>query len=98
MKLAVIKRMAKGSVEPLFWVATFIAAVFGTSALIGNFTEYTTKEAYPFVWAAFSLGVLAYWAYGWTKWNMEWEQRQVERELKYTKETQTDSWEFTVAK
>ena len=85
MKFNVIKRMAKGSVEPLMWVGVFMLAVIGTSKAIGAYTEYTASQAYPFVWISYAVAVLLYWAYGYTKWNMEWEQRQIERDLKYTK-------------
>ena len=73
--------MAKGAVQPLFWVAVFMAAVFGTSYAIAASTEYTVSQAYPFVWITYAVGVLLYWAYGYTKWSMELEQRQIEREL-----------------
>ena len=79
--LSVVKRMAKGSVEPLFWLVVFFGAVFGTTGLIANFTQTDPKEVYVLVWLAYAVAVGLHWAYGYTKWNMEWEQRQIEREL-----------------
>jgi len=73
--------MAKGAVEPLLWAVAFVAAVVGTTALIANVTGYNPEEVYMFVWLAYAVAVGLYWAYGYTKWNMEWEQRQIEREL-----------------
>lgn len=73
--------MAAGSVQPLFWVVVFFGAVFGTTGLIANLTGSNPKEIYMFVWSAYAIGVLLYWAYGWTKWSMEFEQRQIERKL-----------------
>ena len=79
--LSVVKRMAKGAVEPLFWIIVFFGAVTGTSYLIADLTGYDVKQVYMFVWLAYAVAVGLYWAYGWTKWSMEFEQRQIEREL-----------------
>ena len=79
--LSVVKRMAAGSVQPLFWLLVFFAAVVGTTGLIASLTQTNPKEIYLFVWLAYAVAVGLYWAYGYTKWNMEWEQRQIEREL-----------------
>ena len=94
---AVVKRMAAGSVQPLFWLLVFFGAVVGTTGLIANLTQTDPKEIYLFVWLAYAGAVGLYWAYGYTKWNMEFEQRWKERELKY-KETKSESWEVSVEK
>jgi hypothetical protein len=86
MNFEVIKRMAKGSVEPLTWVAVFFAAVFGTTYLIANIVQADPKAIYMYVWASYAVGVLLYWAYSYTKWNMEWEQRWEERDRKFKEE------------
>ena len=95
--LSVVKRMAKGSVMPLFWILVLTGAIIGTTGLIANFVQTDPKEIYMFVWLGYMIALGLYWAYGWTKWEMEWEQKRLERELKYT-ETKSESWEVSVEK
>lgn len=95
--LSVVKRMAKGSVMPLFWILVLTGAIIGTTGLIANFVQTDPKEIYMFVWLGYMIAIGLYWAYGWTKWEMEWEQKRIERELKYT-ETKSETWEVGVEK
>ena len=97
MKFNVIKRMAKGSVEPLLWVAAYLLTVTGASKLIAAYTEYTADQVYPYVWLAVTLATLLYFAYQYTKSTMEWEQRELERKLKF-EEVTAESWEVSVDK
>ena len=97
MKFNVIKRMAKGSVEPLLWVAAYLAVTLGASKLIAAYTGYTENQVFGWVWLAVTVATILYFAYQYTKHNMEWEQRELERKLKF-EEVTTESWEVSVEK
>ena len=89
--------MAKGSVEPLLWVAAYLVGTIGTSKLIASYTGYPPNTVFGFVWLAVTVATILYFAYRYTEHNMVWEQRELERKLKF-KEVTTESWEVSVEK
>lgn len=77
----IVKRMFKDSIKPVAYMVLIVGGSFGTSLAADHFLGWNAEAVYWGVVFMVFFGTGLKWFYDWKKFEIEWEQKQMMKDL-----------------